>query len=199
MELKTTIEQRRSIRKFRPEPVPEHWVVEVLEAARLAPSGGNIQPWKYVVIESPEARQKLSQFTLGFVAAAPVVIVCCTDLNAYAEQSKRYKELKESGAFKELAPSSKTASYKAREMDRQQLLSYLNLNTTIAVEHLILRATDLGLGSCWVMMFKRKELAAWLELEEYIYPLCLVPLGFSAESPPQRPRKTLEEIVYKVV
>lgn len=199
MELQTAIELRRSIRNFRPDPIPDEWVREVLVSARLAPSGGNIQPWKFIVIKSPEAREDLAQYTIGFVAKAPIIIVCCTDLTSYAEQGIRYRELKESGALKELSSPGRTASYKAGEMDRKQLLSYLNLNTTIAVEHLILRATELGLGSCWVMMFKRKELASWLELEDSLYPLCLVPLGFPAESPPQRPRKSLDDITYKVV
>ena len=54
MELKEVIETRRSIRKFKTDPVPEAYIDELLEAARLAPSGGNIQPWRFVVIKSPE-------------------------------------------------------------------------------------------------------------------------------------------------
>lgn len=199
MELKVVIESRRSIRKFQPDPVPDEYIQELLEAARLAPSGNNIQPWKFVVIKSPESREKLKEYTLGHVAAAPVIIVCCSDLKTYADQRERYEELKAAGALEGLDAPRKTSSYKAPELNRQQLLAYLNLNTAIAVEHIILRATDLGLGSSWVMMFKRKSLASWLELEENIYPLCLVPIGYPTQDPPPRPRKTLEEIIHKVI
>lgn len=200
MELKSVIESRRSIRKFLPDSIPEEYIREILEAARLAPSGGNIQPWRFVIIKSPEAREKLKDFTLGFVANAPVIIVCCSDLNANQSYRERYKELRRAGAFDEVvfdAPQSSTE--KVPSMNEDQIKGYLNLNTAIAVENMVLRATDLGLGSCWVMMFDRHKLASWLQLDSNLYPVCLLPLGFADQKPLIRPRKNLEEIIIKEV
>jgi nitroreductase len=200
MELKSIIESRRSIRKFLPDPIPDEYVNEILDAARQAPSGGNIQPWRFVIIKSPEAREKLKDFTLGFVASAPVIIVCCSDLNANRSYRERYKELRQAGAFEGVvfdAPQS--SSEKVPSMNEDQIKGYLNLNTAIAVEHMILRATDLGLGSCWVMMFNRQQLASWLQLDNNLYPVCLLPIGFADQKPHSRPRKNLEEIIVKEV
>ena len=200
MELKAVIESRRSIRKFLPDPIPEEYIHEILEAARLAPSGGNIQPWRFVIIKSKEAREKLKDFTLGFVASAPVIVVCCSDLDSNRSYRERYKELTQSGAFEGVvfdAPQS--SSERAASMNEDQIRGYTNLNTAIAVENMVLRAADLGLGSCWVMMFNRQELASWLQLDPNIYPVCLLPLGFADQKPHPRPRKTLEEIIIKEV
>jgi len=76
MELKEAIEKRKSIRGYEDKPIPEDKLLRVLEAARLAPSGGNSQPWKFIVVRDSKRRQKLAQAAAGqtFVAQAPVVI-----------------------------------------------------------------------------------------------------------------------------
>jgi len=79
MELWDAIRRRRSIRKFKDQPIEDEKLNRVLEAGRLAPSAGNRQEWKYVVVREPETRQKLAEAANGqqFVAEAAVVIACC--------------------------------------------------------------------------------------------------------------------------
>ena len=76
MELKEVIEKRESIRDYEGKPIPQDKLLRVLEAARLAPSGSNRQPWKFVVVKDRQTRQKLAQAAEGqtFVGKAPVVI-----------------------------------------------------------------------------------------------------------------------------
>ena len=76
MELKEVIEKRESIRDYEDKPIPQDKLLRVLEAARLAPSGSNRQPWKFVVVKDRQTRQKLAQAAEGqtFVGKAPVVI-----------------------------------------------------------------------------------------------------------------------------
>jgi nitroreductase len=76
MEVHEAIEKRKSIRSYLDKPIPEDKLLKVLEAARLAPSGGNRQEWKFVVVKDVEKRKKLSQAAVGqaHVAGAPVVI-----------------------------------------------------------------------------------------------------------------------------
>ena len=100
MELLQAIESRRSIRKFKSEPIPENYINELLEAGRIAPSGSNLQPTRYVVIKSEEARAKLKECTpLPFVSQAPAVIAVCTDAGVVATTETRSRELMEANAF----------------------------------------------------------------------------------------------------
>ncbi len=82
---KEAIEQRRSIRKFKAEPVPEDILYELLDAARLAPSGSNAQPWRFKIIKERDIREKLvkAAYDQSFIAEAPVVLVCCADIGSY--------------------------------------------------------------------------------------------------------------------
>ena len=82
MELKEVIEKRESIRDYEDKPIPQDKLLRVLEAARLAPSGSNRQPWKFVVVKDRQTRQKLAQAAEGqtFVGKAPVVIAAVTTM-----------------------------------------------------------------------------------------------------------------------
>lgn len=201
MELKDVILSRRSIRKFKPDPVPDDYIREILEAARLAPSGSNLQPSRFVVVKDPEVRRQLSTATLKFVTTAPVVIACCADLSATETRMQRVAELAAAGAFAgtDLETMDPNEYAERRQMDEHTARSYLSLNTAIAIEHLILRATDLGLGTCWIMMFKPKEVKQILGLNDNLAVVALVPVGFPAQSPAPRPRLPMEQILIKEI
>ncbi len=202
MELSEVIKARRSIRKFKSDPVPDEAIKELLEAARLAPSGLNVQPWRFVVVKSAEARANLRQGTpLPFIPEAPVVIACCVDKQALAQTGQRMKELQEAGA---LAPSpagspDSEALSRRSNMDEAAAKAYLSLNEAIAVEHIVLKAVDLGLGTCWAMMFDRDKIKEVLGLEDRYDVLVLLPVGYPDQDPAPRPRLPLAELVIKEV
>lgn len=77
MEFMEVIRKRRSIRRYKPDPVPDRILNEILEAARLAPSGGHRQPWHFIVVKDPRTKEKLG--ISRWAAEAPIVIVGCTD------------------------------------------------------------------------------------------------------------------------
>jgi len=205
MELLQAMQSRRSIRKFRSNEVPDPLIRELLEAARLAPSGSNLQATRFVVIKSPAGRMKLKECTpLPFVAHAPVVIACCIDREAMGHTLVRYKELMEAQAFvgTPLAddPALLEASAKRRSsMDLATIRAYLTLNAAIAIEHIVLRAADLGLGSCWIMMFDGAKAKSLLELDDRYDVVALLPVGYPDQSPAARPRLPLEELILKEV
>ena len=205
MELIKAIQVRRSIRKFKSDPVPDHIIKELLEAARLAPSGSNLQATRYVVIKSQAERLKLIECTpLPFVAHAPVVIACCIDKAAMGTTMVRYKELMEAQAFVGTPLADDTtlieASAKRRSsMDEATIKAYLTLNAAIAMEHIVLRAVDLGLGSCWIMMFDSAKTKSMLGLDDRYDVVALLPIGYPDQSPAARPRLTLEELVIKEI
>lgn len=197
MELIKTIEDRRSIRKFKEDQVSKQLITKLIEAARLAPSGVNIQPARYVVIKSKEARAKLNECTqLSFVVNAPVVIACCVDLQSMNDTQIRVKELIDANAFADTTLESKGKEEKI-SMDEAAIKAYLNLNVAIAIEHIALRAVDLGLGTCWVMMFDHEKAKKILSLEDKYEIVALLPVGYPDQDPKQRPRLPLNDLILK--
>ncbi|MBI4301011.1 MAG: nitroreductase family protein [Chloroflexi bacterium] len=205
LSVKEAIQQRRSIRRFRPDPFPEEHLFEILEAARLAPSGGNAQPWRFIVVTDPEEKKKICKMALEqkFLEEAPVVIVCCADLAAYTQASRRVR-LEEfaqygvletlSGRVGALQPGAKDAPEPPEDAKRRSALS----NSYIAIEHMVLTATALGLGTCWVgAIGARGELNALFNIPESIVPIALLPVGYPAVVPHQRPRLSMEQILLR--
>lgn len=197
MELIKAIEDRRSIRKFKEDQVSKQLITKLIEAARLAPSGVNIQPARYVVIKSKEARAKLNECTqLSLVVNAPVVIACCVDLQSMNDTQIRVKELIDANAFADTTLESKGKEEKI-SMDEAAIKAYLNLNVAIAIEHIALRAVDLGLGTCWVMMFDHEKAKKILSLEDKYEIVALLPVGYPDQDPKQRPRLPLNDLILK--
>lgn len=201
MNLLEAIQSRRSIRKFKSDAVPDKIITELIEAGRLAPSGTNLQPTRYIVIKGEAVKEKLREYTpLPFVSDAPVVIACCIDTQAGVSVNDRLKELREAQAFAgtplDKADSS-NFSKRRKSMDPDTLKAYLNLNAAIAIDHITLRAVDLGLGSCWVMMFDKEKVKNLLDLEDRYEVLALLPVGYPDQSPAQRPRLDIDQLLLK--
>lgn len=141
MKLIEAIESRRSIRKFKPDAISDMHIKELIEAGRLAPSGTNIQPTRYVVIKSEAARAKLKECTpLPFVSAAPVVIACCIDTQSITTTGDRMNELREAKAFIDTPLNEEVKDYvndkKSDNVDINAIRPYLSLNAAIAIDHI---------------------------------------------------------------
>ena len=161
--------ERFSCRSFVPDDeLPRELVVGLVDAARWAPNGGNLQPWQFVVVADPSRKRDLAAAALGqgFVAAASVVIVVC--------------------ALPEVS---------ARHYGERGRSLYCLQDTAAATENLLLAATAAGLGSCWVGAFDEGAVARALELPAAWRPVALVPVGRPREAPPRRSRHPLERIV----
>jgi nitroreductase len=200
MELSDVIALRRSIRKFKQEDISADTVRLLLDAARLAPSGSNIQPARFIVAQSPVAKEALGQFTpYKFIVKASVVFICCADLTTISSRDKRVGELLEAGAFDGVEVNFDNHAPYSTVMDTEAAKAYLAMNVAIAVEHIVLRAVDLGLGSCWLGRFDRDKLKEYLQLDENIYPVVLLPVGYPDQTPKARPRFDLEKLVLKTI
>ena len=160
--------RRFSCRRFGREPVSDEALAYLLEAARWAPSAGNLQPWRFVVVREAAVRAALASAAARqrFVGEAPVLVVVCA---VPAESARGYGE--------------RGASL------------YCLQDTAAAVENLLLAATELGLGSCWVGAFDERRVASVLGLEEGVRPVALVPIGTPAEEAPPRSRRPWRETV----
>ncbi len=201
MDVREAINKRRSIRKFKPDPVSDELILQLLESARLAPSGSNTQPWRFIVVKDAGARQKLQMVSYNqrHVGQAPVVIACCADIKAFGEFPERIDELIASGSLPERSRDIFVPSLKKGGMSadmKWHLLIAATGNTDIAIEHIVLQAVELGLGTCWVRWFDDNKVKEILEIPNNVEIIALLPVGYPAEDPPQRPRFNLEKIVY---
>lgn len=197
MEVLEAIASRRSIRKYSPQQVPDEIINQILEAGRLAPSASNLQTWKFKVVTEPGIRKSLREaaYNQRFVEEAPVVIVACADLEALRDRLKRTLELLRAGAVR---PSAGMILWYVRQRgSKEELRGFLHavINVTIAVQNMVLAATSLGLGTCWVRAFEEEKVADALGLPPECPPIFLLPLGYPAENPEPRPRKSLDEIL----
>ncbi len=203
MEFTDVIKSRRSIRKFKPETVPDQMISEILEAARIAPSGSNLQPTRFIVVKSAEGRQKIKECTpLPFVHNAPVTIICLADTGAFSGRDVRMSELREAGAFIDtpLDGAGFAEAMKSRVvMSDADAAAYLKFNAAIAIDHLTLRATDLGLGSCWIGMFDHKKVREAFDIDSRYLVAALIPIGFPDQNPDQRPRISMDEVLLRTV
>jgi len=160
---------RRSIRSFTKEDVSEEDLMKILEAARWAPSAGNIQPWEFVVIRRPEIKREIARAALNqtFIEEAPVVIVVCADGNR-------------SGWV-----------YGSRGVNL-----YCIQDTAAAIENMLLAACALGLGACWVGAFNEERVREILRIPRGMRPVAIIPLGHPAERPSPPHKRPLKEIVH---
>jgi nitroreductase len=169
MELSEAIKGRRSIRAFKKQDVPEETVELLIDAARWAPSAGNIQPWAFVIARNPAVKSKLAQAALNqaFVEDAPVVIVVCADEER----------------------SSMGYGHRGRTL-------YCIQDTAAATQNIHLTAYSLGLGTCWVGAFNEDEARKAVNAPEGVRPVAIVPVGYPDEVPSRRSRRPLSQIMH---
>ncbi|MBB6217967.1 nitroreductase [Anaerosolibacter carboniphilus] len=171
------ISSRRSIRKYIDKPVEDEKIIEIIESARLAPSGSNTQPWHFIVVKSDLTRQKLAEVSNNqkWMISAPVYVVCVADIRSRTEAD---------------------IAISLDENSPQNELKQIIRDTSIAIEHLILSAENCGLGTCWVAWFTQEKIRPILNIPSDKYVVGIITLGYSDESPKARPRKKLEQIIH---
>jgi nitroreductase len=184
LSVEEAIRARRSIRKFKPDPVSEEIVIQLLEAARLAPSAANTQPWRFLVVRDKEAKKELRRVCWGqaFVEEAPLDIVCFGDLDRYVPIRNAPFHYN-----KYLGPGATPI---------QDRISFLTSNVAIPVTQMALMATALGLGTTVVGGFdEASDFNRLFNLPENLVVVAVLPVGYPAENPSARPRRSLAEII----
>lgn len=166
MEFDNVIRRRYSVRSFTSEKVDRSFILEILEAARMAPSAVNYQPWHFIVVSDPENMADFQEvYPRAWFKEAPVCIVICADHNQ---------------------------SWKRRSDGKD----FADVDAAIAIDHLVLKATELGLGTCWVCNFDTRLTRHKLQLPDSVEPIALIPLGYTTSEVPVKTRKPLSEIVH---
>jgi|SRR3990172_4483797 len=202
--VKEAIQQRRSIRKYKPDPVPDELIDELIEAARLAPSGTNSQPWKFIVMKDPDLKRQVRKAALNqkYVEEAPLVIVCCADANRSRKAARQtnWEDLRKAGAVDDISDElvnqiERGMNPEAPETDPNIWLPSARANVSIAITHMMLMATALGLGTVWLGATGGDVTRKLLSIPDDVYLVALLCVGYPDQSPPQRPRLSRDEIL----
>lgn len=171
-----TIAKRYSVRGYQDKWVEREKILQIVEAARMAPSTSNVQPWRFVIVEDPGLRDALVEKGMGLVVPnrwakeAPVIIVICAHLDWIVHRV-----------------GAKVAD-----------LQYYLLDIGIAGEHMVLTATEMGLGTCWIGWFREKAIKKILNIPRGWKVAALLTLGYPKEEGAQKPRNRLglDEILF---
>lgn len=150
MQLDKCLYERRSVRNYEDKHISWSMISDILDAARQSPSSGNVQNFRFIVIQDEKRRKEISKiaFNQEWISKAPVHIVVCGDLKSIRIMyGKRGEEL------------------------------YTIQNCSIAAYSIMLKAFDLSLGSCWVGAFDDKKLSEFLKLPKDVIPFCIITLG----------------------
>jgi len=171
MDVFEAIKKRRSIRSFdASKKVTGKQIKKILEAGRWAPSAHNLQDWFFIVVKDENKKKHLVNAAMSqeFIEEAGIVIVVCADLHLSDTHSARHgKDF------------------------------YMIQDTAIATTLMMLEATELGLGTCWIGAFDEEEVKKVLKLESRLRPVALLPVGYPAEEgrSTRRPLKEISKVV----
>jgi nitroreductase len=161
MDVLEAIKTRRSIRKYKREPIPDEDLQTLMEAARLAPSADNRQPWRFVIVQDSDRKKALAEAASNqtFLSDAAIVITAVSDREASTQWHEK--------------------------------------DTMIALEHIVLAATALGYGTCWIGAFDEHEVKHLLKIPSRMKVVALLPIGVPNEKPDPNPRKPSSEIFFE--
>ena len=164
MDFSELIKARYSVRAYKPDPVEEEKLHQVLEAAQLAPTAANRQPFQLIIIHTAGREAELRRiYPRAWLTQAPLIVCIC--------------------------------GIPAEGWVRVDGKNYTDVDVAIAMDHLVLAATDLGLGTCWIAAFDPDAARQVLGLPEGVEPIAFTPLGYPAGRPGPKQRKALDELV----
>jgi nitroreductase len=169
LDLYDVINNRRSVRSFSRENVPEAVLEKILEYANLAPTAGNLQSRDFVVVKEPETKRRLAEAALGqdFIYQAPVVVVVCANMERAKPYQKRGEEL------------------------------YCIQDATAAIQNMLLTVHAEGYGACWVGAFSEKKVSEILGIPEGVRPLAIIPIGRPTDEPLHKTRMPISYMTHK--
>ena len=162
------LRKRRSVRKYSKLPVPKSLVEKILNLSRLAPSGGNIQPWRIFAVSDQSLKGALAESAYGqsFLRDAPwVIVVCAVPRESEREYGSRGRNL------------------------------YSIQDTAALTTYIMLIAKAYGLDTCWVGAFNDEKVSKVLNLPNDVKPVSMIPMGYGEKEPDAPPRKPLDSIL----
>jgi nitroreductase len=187
MDTLEAIAQRRSIRRFKPDPVPDDLVTQILHAAAQAPSAKNRQPWRFAVVRGEQRAEMVRLMRQGIARLEGFGMDTGSAKGSAHVMEQAPVTIFVFNACGEHTPDTPPWEDKSDVTDVQSIGA--------AIQNMILAAQDRGLGTLWIcdVFYAYDELCAWLG--QTCQLIAAVALGYADENPPARPRKPLAEVV----
>lgn len=200
MELAEAMRNRRSIRRFEEKEVPRELVEGILETARWAPSGNNVQPWRFIVVTDCQKIARLSEASnQRWIAASPMVIICLSDLNVFGRHGSysAFQPLVEVGMIEDMEFSEFDEKREATSELENRMANTLNsfLNVAIIIDHITLLAHEAGLGTCWARYFNTAAVRRILDIPDNHVIVALLPIGYPAEGGKIKEHMDVESLI----
>jgi nitroreductase len=169
MQVIECMRSRTSVREYKPDPIKEKDIEEIIETATQSPSAGNVQDWEFVVVKNPDTKFKIAKaaWEQDFITRAPVLIVVCSDIDRIS----------------------------AAHGNRGETL-YSIQDTAVAVHAIMLAAWDRKIGSCWIGTFNEAAIRDILVMPTNIRPLAIIALGYPLKITKKPERRNPKEVTH---
>lgn len=161
------IKKRRSVRNYSEKKVSRNLFEELIEGAIWAPTGSNIQPWYFGIVDDEDMLERVINFSPGLLGSPPGIIVLCSDR--------------------------KRAQEKGGELGRDLLCI---MDISMAAQNIMLMATEKGLATCCVKSFNQKAINKLLGLPEHVQAELIISVGYTVKEPPRPSRRSKEEVSF---
>jgi len=167
MDFSELLYKRYSCRHYSPDPVEDKKIDQVLEAARLAPTAANRQPFQIIIINTKKhaSDELLKIYSKSWFIEPPLILCICS--------------LPEEAWFR-------------KKFDNQ---NYAAVDAAIVLDHITLQAADLGLGTCWIGNFDPLAAREFLKLPDHVNVIAFTPFGYPLDEPGQKNRKDMESLI----
>lgn len=190
-----SIDNRRSIRRFREDMVPMGQIDQVLAAGIKAPSSKNKQPWRFVVVGGKAKEEMLGLFEAGLTREQNGQTLLPKNRNALPDAWNTLKVMKQAPVIILVLNEESESPFEAVSNEDRVAEIANTQSIGAAIENIILAAVELGLGTLWICntFFAYTELCGWLQTDRQL--AAAIALGYPDEAPPPRPRKKLRDVV----
>lgn len=188
-------ENRKSIRKYLDKPVSSQDILTILDAARLAPSAKNRQPWKFLVFQGEKKEELLKEVEKGIEKSKKSLFMPKKFKKGMASAENTLRIMREAPVLILVLNTLSGNPYPPIFAGKRVSEIHNTLSIGAAIENMLLCATNLGLGSLWIgnTVYSHKEISKYLGIKEQI--ASAVAIGYADEEPEGRPKKELAQIV----
>lgn len=190
-----SVYNRRSIRKYSDKKVPKELIEQIIDAGRMAPSAKNRQPWKYIVLGGESKAEFLEHMQKGIMREENECASLPDSKTGIPDAKNTYKIMVQAPILIVILNTNCGTPFAEIDADHRFTEICDTLSIGASIENMLLKATELGLGTLWIAntCYAYKELTTYLNTTQQL--VGAIALGYANESPAQRPRKQMEEIV----